>query len=216
MAATTVVGIDGCKTGWIAVCLGEDGAASAHYLATISDVTAVTPEPATIAIDIPIALPVKGRRKSDTAVRAALGARRNSLFFTPVRAAIEAATHALACEASIAAGAGGISQQAYRLGPKILEVAAWLPRAPCSVAEVHPELSFSLMLGRPATYAKTTWGGIDERTRALAAEGITFGDVDPEAARRASPDDMLDAAACAWTARRVVTGEATSFVDVWA
>lgn len=149
-------------------------------------------------------------------VRAALGARRNSLFFTPVRAAIEAATHADASAASIAAGAGGISQQAYRLGPKILEVAAWLPSAQCPVKEVHPELSFSVMLGHPAVYAKTTWGGIDERTRALSDQGIELDDVDEDAARRAAPDDVLDAAACAWTARRLADGTAQSFVDIWA
>ena len=209
-----VVGVDGCKTGWIAVRLGADGKASAHFLATIADVADVATAVTAIAIDIPTAFPTGGVwRSAEVAARAALGVRRNSLFFTPVRAAIEAPTHAAACAASVVAGHGGVSQQAYRLGPKILEVAAWLPRAPCPVREVHPELSFSVLLGAPAMLPKKTWGGLEERRVALADAGITLDDsnVDPAAARAAAPDDMLDAAVCAWSARRIAHGEARAF-----
>ncbi len=66
----------------------------------------------------------------------------------------------------------GISQQAYALGPKILEVERWLPSSPCPVYEVHPEVSFAVLLGEPARASKKTWAGMVERRRALEAAGI--------------------------------------------
>jgi predicted RNase H-like nuclease len=146
------------------------------------------------------------RRAAEVAARVALGRRRSSLFFTPPRVAFEAATHAEACVLSRAAGAGGVSQQAYRLGPKVLEVARWRDDASCPVYEVHPELAFTVMLGQPAVHSKKTPEGHAERRAALAANGLTIDNL-----RRGSPDDLLDAAACAWTARRIVNRCAQMF-----
>lgn len=200
-----VAGIDGCRDGWIAVTLDDRGAA-ARFLASIAEVDALGDLDA-IGIDIPLRFPISGRRASEVAGRAALGPRRSSLFFTPVRAAIDAPTHAAACDASRAAGDGGISQQVYRLGPKIREVGGWLGGPPCPVFEVHPELSFASLLGAPALHSKRTPDGQTERRAALAAAGIEL----PNVIRPGKPDDLLDAAVCAWTARRIVANTATPY-----
>ena len=106
-AAMTLVGIDGCRSGWIAVVISNAGEVSAHHLYLIDDVAAVAPDAKVIAIDIPIGLPEAGRRQADLAARDFLGRRRNSVFHTPVRAALEAATHAEATAASLrVTGAG--------------------------------------------------------------------------------------------------------------
>jgi predicted RNase H-like nuclease len=210
----TVVGIDGCRSGWIAVVIGHAGGVSAHHLYVIDDLVAVAPDAKVIGIDIPIGLPEAGRRQSDLAARDFLGRRRNSLFHTPVRAALEAATHAEATAASRRVTGAGISQQSYALRRKIIEVERWLPSAPCPVFEVHPEVSFAVLLGAPAAAPKKTWAGMRQRFRGLAAAGIDLEALDVgTAAVAAATDDMLDAAVVAWTAGRVAAGTARSFPD---
>jgi predicted RNase H-like nuclease len=207
-----VVGVDACKSGWIAVAL--DGArVDGFYLPTIDTLTAVITDPEAIAIDIPIGLPEAGRRRADVEARRFLGPRRNSVFFTPVRAALEATSHHTATVLSSQATGWGLSQQAYRLAKKILEVDAWLPGAPCRVWEVHPELSFALLMGQPASAPKKTWAGMVERRRALLAAGIGVDRIAGSAGQHAAVDDMLDAAAAAWSARRLSSGCGRSFPD---
>jgi len=208
-----VVGIDACRTGWIAVVVGDEQVPAAFYLPTIESLTLLVPDAEAVAIDIPIGLPGDGRREADSAARDFLRARRNSVFFTPVRAAIEAETHALATSAAAARTGVGVSQQSFALGAKILEVERWLPSARCRVYEVHPEVSFAVLLGAPAAASKKTWAGMVERHDALTAAGISLDNVGGIAAVRAAVDDMLDAAVAAWTARRVVRGEARTFPE---
>lgn len=209
----TVVGVDGCTSGWVAVVLGQNGSVRAHYLSRIDALAEVVADPDVIAIDIPIGLPETGRRPADVAARSFLRARRNSVFFTPVRAAVEAATHAQATAASTQVTGGGISQQSYRLARKILEVEGWRPSAPCPVFEVHPEVSFAHLLGAEASAPKKTWAGMVERRDGLVAAGIQLEGLDGAAARAARVDDMLDAAVAAWTATRLAAGTARPFPD---
>jgi predicted RNase H-like nuclease len=210
----TLVGIDGCRSGWIAVVIDHAGRVRAHHLHLIDDVLAVAPDADVIAIDIPIGLPMAGRRQSDLAARDFLGVRRNSIFHTPVRAALEAATHSEATAASLRMTGFGLSQQSYALRRKIIEVEQWLPSAPCPVFEVHPEVSFAVLLGAPAAASKKTWAGMRQRWRGLTAAGIDLEALDVgKASVAASVDDMLDAAVVAWTARRIAAGTARSFPD---
>ena len=130
------VGVDGCRAGWIAVVLRTT--TEAHYLPTIADLTDVVPDATAVAIDIPIGLPDSGRRLADVEARRFLGPRRNSIFFTPVRAALEASPHHLATALSLRLTGWGISRQSYALAEKILEVEAWLPGAPRSRARSTP------------------------------------------------------------------------------
>lgn len=208
-----VVGADACKTGWIALVLDDRMEPDAHHLSTIDGLGPLATQADAIAIDIPIGLPSEGAREADVLARAFVGARRSSVFLTPVREAIEAQTHALATRAAFARTGAGISQQAYALGTKIVEVEQWLPSSPCPVYEVHPEVSFTVLLGSPALASKKTWAGMVERRRALETAGISLDRVDDEAAFRASVDDMLDAAVAAWSAARIARGAARSFPD---
>ena len=137
------VGLDACKRGWVAVVVREDMTVEAHLLSEIEEVANKVLDATAIAIDIPIGLPTAGIRQADRAARLVLGPRRNSVFTTPVRAALEAPTHAVATALSVELTGAGISQQAYALRSKILEVERWLPRAPAPVWEVHPEVSFT-------------------------------------------------------------------------
>ncbi len=180
---------------------------------TIEALLPLATEADAVAIDIPIGLPSAGPREADRLAREFLGARRSSVFNTPVREAIEAPTHALATQEGFLRTGAGISQQAYALGRKIREVEQWLPSSPCPIHEVHPEVSFAVLLGAPARASKKTWAGMIERRVGLEAAGIVLDGVEGDAAVRASVDDMLDAAVAAWTAGRIAHGAARSFPD---
>jgi predicted RNase H-like nuclease len=73
---------------------------------------------------------------------------------------------------------------------------------------VHPELSFQALAGgTPLSHAKKTWRGQHLRRALLADAGIALPDELGEADRIAA-DDVLDAAAAAWSARRIALGTA--------
>jgi predicted RNase H-like nuclease len=84
----------------------------------------------------------------------------------------------------------------------------WIQQAPFPVYEVHPENSFAVLLGAPASAPKKSWAGVSERRQALEAAGLTLDHIHGDAAVRAAVDDMLDATVAAWSARRIARAQA--------
>ena len=208
----SVVGIDACKQGWIAIALRGDDDAQGHFITTLDMLLDDVPDAQAVAMDIPIGLPSIGRRQADVAARKFLGPRRSSVFFTPVREALMASTHREASALSKQITGYGISQQAYALAPKILEAERWSATVPIPVWEVHPEVSFAVMMTHAARSPKSTWSGMWERLRVLEQAGISLRHVG-QAGERAGPDDVLDAAAAAWSARRLHQGHGICMPD---
>jgi predicted RNase H-like nuclease len=206
---TTVVGVDGWRSGWVAVVLRDGRFATARAAPTLLEIVEGAPEAAAVAVDIPIGLPVQGKRRADEEARAFIGIRRSSVFWAPPRVALLAETHVAAVAACRAREAPGISQQAYALRRKILEVepiAASDPR----VAEIHPEVSFRELAGGTLA-GKKTWNGQHHRRAALARAGIELPDELPGPAASAPVDDVLDAAVAAWSASRIAASRAKTF-----
>jgi predicted RNase H-like nuclease len=69
------------------------------------------------------------------------------------------------------------------------------------------------MDGHPATATKKSWHGMVERRGALARAGIPLDDIDPQVGALVGIDDLLDAAAVAWSARRLLRGHALTLPD---
>lgn len=211
----TVVGVDACRSGWVAVALGDDGVVGAALAATVPevlDLLAVHGPVERIGIDIPIG-GLEGRpRACDDLARARLGPRRSSVFAAPDPRVLHAATYAEANARSKALTGRGLAKQAWNLVPRIREVAALVAERRLDPAEVHPELCFRELAGAPLPHPKTTWAGIRHRERLLAAAGLVLPD-DLGAAGAAGVDDVLDAAAVAWTARRWARGESWLLPD---
>src|SRR5215469_2157731 len=206
MSVGGVLGADACPAGWVGVVLSA-GSVRAVVHAEIDGLVelAAAGEPLdAIAIDIPIGLADGGPRQADLLARKAAGPRYASVFLTPVRPVLLAETYRAALASSRELTGRGISSQAYRLRAKILQVDRWRQtRLPCPVVEAHPELSFAAMAGAPLRDSKSTWAGAVQRRQLLAAQGI---DLDGDlglAGLRVGVDDVPDAAAVAWTARRV-------------
>lgn len=219
MRHTTVVGVDGCRDGWVAVTLTGDRvrtvATHAHIVELLEAARAAGA--VVVEIDMPIWLAADGDRPGDAEARRLLGVRSSSLFPTPVRAVLDAVDYQDACARSREAIGKALSKQAWNLVPRIREVRAALGDdrfADLAVHEVHPETSFVAMTGQPMTASKKTASGIAARLAALDHEMSALLEAtarlptpdpgDP----RAAMDDVCDAAAAAWTARRTATGTA--------
>ncbi len=215
MTQPRVLGVDACKAGWVGIAL-TDGAVRAFVHADISGlvglVTALGPV-AAIAIDIPIGLADDTPRQADLLARAAAGARWASVFATPVRRALETDDYQRALAINRDLTGGGISRQAFNLREKIVQVDRWSSQRPCPVVEAHPELCFRAMAGTQLSDSKSTWAGAVTRWRLLADAGIDVtGDLGLTG-RKVGVDDVLDAAAVAWTADRVARGTAQHVPD---
>ena len=170
---------------------------------------------ATVAVDIPIGV-VDGSRRSDRAAQDFLreGGRGTwqSIFPTPERAVVEAfeagRSHAEAMTAQRTTGRPGTSIQAWNLIAKMLEVRDALRDRPGRrIVEAHPECSLRMLDASIGATSKKTGRGVGLRMRALAA---VFDLPDLADAPPGVPvDDLLDAAAVAWTAQRLVHRTAT-------
>lgn len=207
-----VVGADGCRGGWVAVELRDGGFHAARFFERFEALLEASATTAVIGVDIPIGLLERGVRGADREARRALGPAASSLFATPPRAALEAASYAAAREVARGLGGPGISAQAYGLRAKILEVDP-LAAADARIHEVHPELSFRALAGEALGAGKKSWNGLFERRRLLAAAGIALPEALGEAGRRAGADDVVDAGAAAWSAWRIARGEARCLPD---
>ena len=205
-----VVGVDGCRGGWVAVALADGAFAAAGLFPKFVDVLRAWPDAWVVAVDIPIGLGTEAPRAADIAAHALLKGSASTVFLMPSKEVLRQATYAEALALARAQGSG-LSRQAYALRPKVLEVEP-LVLAQARIREVHPEVSFRMMSDAPVGHPKRTWAGHQERRRLLARVGIVVPD-DLGEAGRAGTDDVLDAAAAAWSASRIASGEARTLPE---
>lgn len=108
----------------------------------------------------------------------------------------------------------GISCQCWNIMPKIREIDDLLrqhPHLQNHVREVHPELSFCLLNGRPLSHSKRTRAGSEERlalVETVYAQETIRSAISDCRTRGAKSDDVLDALAALWSAGRASRGEA--------
>jgi len=115
---------------------------------------------------------------------------------------------------SVAVCGKRLSKQTFGILPKIREVDIALRQSPkliTTVFEVHPELSFYFWSSRqPMRHSKHSAFGFAERLRFVEqAFGSAAEQIRSAIPRRTvSDDDVLDALAALWTARRIEWGDA--------
>lgn len=200
-----VLGVDGCKRGWVGV--RWDGDATHVLVApTIAELVVAAGAVEVITIDIPIDLPVDAPRQAERLARGLLPGRASTVFNAPAAAVLDAADYPAGNAANRAALGLGLSKQAWSLVPKIRDVRDWLLTDPgVPVVEAHPEVCFATMNGGVLVDGKTTVPGESLRRSLLATHGLA---VDARRRPGVAVDDVLDAAATAWTARRFADGSA--------
>lgn len=200
-------GLDGYPEGWVVVTLHDGAVADVEVVPELAD---VEDDGAPVGIDIPVGLTDVPVRAADAGARKLLPGRASSVFNAPPRCVVDGwvagtlTTHAAASAHAREVTGKGISQQAWRLVPKIAEVDR-LVAGGRAVLEVHPELAFTLVVGEPLP-RKRSWSGLTTRRGLLGALGLELPDrfLGDD---RCAPDDVLDAAICAWVADAAAQGE---------
>jgi predicted RNase H-like nuclease len=221
-----IAGIDGCRHGWVAAIAPADQwtEVQVRVFPRFSDIVEFGSF-VHIAIDMPIGLPEKagpGGRGPERAIRPLLGARRSSVFSVPARCAVYTEKYADACTVALMHSdpPRKISRQAHAIFYKIRELDGLLrdnAELRDIVHEVHPELAFWRLNGeKPLQFGKKVRGrpatnGLDERRKLLLSAGLPNAIVSSKAPRGAGVDDMLDALAGLFVAKRLVEGTAEPF-----
>ena len=168
------IGVDGCKAGWFFVGIGPGDEWEFGLLETLKPLGEPSDGKSHYFVDIPIGLPSKyyPARACDKEARRLLGSpRQNSVFSTPCREVLSAKNYEDACRLNQQTIGKKISQQTWRIVPKIREMDDLLcsnPRARSFIHEVHPEICFwSLAGGVPMQFRKKSLSGYRERLAVL-------------------------------------------------
>ena len=211
----TLVGVDGARSGWIAVSESSAGL-QFDVFATPAALLARYRSAGVIAVDIPMGLSDAGLRAPDRLARRFVGGRRaSSIFSAPVRGILDAQTQPEASRRHRLIDGRGFGAQSFAILPKIRDWDLLLRTDPFArerVREIHPEVSFAAMnAGIGIAASKKTIEGARQRATLLAG---VFGTeaiddlLDRVPRRQAASDDVLDALAALWSARRIASGEA--------
>ena len=207
-----ICGVDGFKSQWCAVLRNLDTNEFRARVVSFQDLLTLPEKPAIVAVDVPIGLPdltLPGGRTCDRLARKYVGARRTSSVFSVIgRLALAAPSRPEADRISRANGGIGVGAQAWGIAKKLREVDGVMTRARQElIREVHPELSFRMIVGRPLDHGKKNPEGEGERIAALIGSGFPESYLQTTlAGLRKGRDDFIDACAALWTAERVIRG----------
>ncbi|WP_106396226.1 DUF429 domain-containing protein [Actinocorallia populi] len=211
-----VLGVDACRRGWVGIAVEWDGGLTAYHAPEIDQLVDQVERDGKVdmvAVDMPIGLADAGRRQADVLARKEAGPQWCSVFIMPVREALESTDISTAKETNLRLAGEGFTHQAFSLRPKILQVDRWVRETHLPVVEVRPEVSFAALAGEHLRSRKSSWSGAHHRRELLARAGIMLPNELGDPGLKADVNDMLDAAAAAWTARRVSRGEARPLPD---
>ncbi|AKB84510.1 DUF429 domain-containing protein [Methanococcoides methylutens] len=206
------IGVDGCKGGWFAIRFSETNDIDVEVFSNISNLWEKYNENSLILIDIPIGLREKhpNGRSCDVEARKILGApRQNSVFPVPGRQAIHENDYESACSVNEKHLGKRIPIYAWGIVPKIREVDNFLLNNHSAreyIMEIHPELCFNFLAGRPMQYSKKDDEGITERLEVLkqfcpSANEIFQSSLSRFKRKEVAEDDILDALSAAITAK---------------
>ena len=138
---STVIGIDGCKAGWISSKMEEDHSLSFHIIENLEDDYLKQSNLSYIGIDIPLELALTGKRLAEIEARSLLKKRACTIFSPPTLNALRAKDYIDACEINFKECGKRISKQSWNLFPKIKEAQKFSKNnliSKLSVFESHP------------------------------------------------------------------------------
>jgi predicted RNase H-like nuclease len=202
-----VTGVDACRAGWVAVTWRAAGGPAQVRTGRSLAALLTGSSPAAVGIDMPLGLLEEGWREADRAARSRLGPRRSSVFAIPPRAVWAEPGYPEANRRCRELTGQGFSIQAWGLRAKLLEANTYREACDDPLHEVHPELAFGAIAGQPLPHSKHTPAGQQLRRELLDRAGVIL----PPGP--APLIDTMDAAAVAWSARRIATGHAVVLPD---
>lgn len=207
MTTELVLGIDGCRYGWIVASSQNDQLPTFSIHRHLKHLEERFGTWELALIDMPIGLPTTSSRLCDREARKRLGrSRSSSVFPVPCRAAMSVCDYETACLVNRQHLGVALSKQTWHILPKIRELDEWIRSTRAEpVRECHPELAFWALNGhKPLSHGKKSVAGQAERLDLLARRWPDIGPAVAEGQANwpkswAALDDMLDAAILALT-----------------
>ncbi len=209
-----VVGMDGCRDGWVACVLNQSGDVSFRVVASVSSAMDMIRDSALTLIDIPIGLPPTDARACDLKAKKLLGRYNSRVFLTPPRGVFQCHAYEDANPLCKEISGRGLMKQMWAIMPKIKEVDRAIlseESPPANLRECHPEICFWGLRGTIIDENKTTIDGKLARVATLAellpdAERVIVDAERTLAHRKVASDDVIDALIGAITAAGVWDG----------
>ncbi|RMH28000.1 MAG: DUF429 domain-containing protein [Planctomycetota bacterium] len=211
---STVIGIDGCRAGWVVCTLDRDGVATLRIEPDLARAVGSAPYADLALVDMPIGLVERGVRAADLAAKRLLRRWNARVFLTPARGVFDCDSYPDANARSRELTGKGLSKQMWHIMPKIRAVDAELARHPWLagvIRECHPEICFWGLSGSVIAENKRTEAGAARRLAVLAqivpdAEAVVARAMKQSLRKEVARDDLIDAMVCAVTAAGVWDG----------
>ena len=217
-------GVDGCPGGWLCiVCDPDTNSFSIEVFRTAEQLLTHDPKISVMTIDMPIGLVDMGRRRCDELARHMLGPRHVCVSNAPIRPTLYAPSRLAASAITQKATNRRVGSNERALYPKIINLDRTIePSHQNWCYEIHPEISFSAWNnGTAIRFEKNSEQGRQEReflidTAWPGARQAVLVQLQHQGHNRqhVGLDDINDAFAALWTARRITAGQAKRIPDV--
>jgi predicted RNase H-like nuclease len=210
-----IIGIDGCKSGWFSVWENHTGNIQSSIFPNLYDLNNffIHENHLIIGIDMPVILSDKNPRQADQLARKLLSKKASSVFSAPTPEMLEQPNYEKASSVSKRLFGKSMTLQSWYLFPKIKDVQTMIHHKKMNIYEIHPELSFRAMNNEKIILqSKKTYEGFSIRNSLLAKyfKVFNFQEIRMQYEKKdVMDDDILDAFAVLWSAKRIQSNEAS-------
>lgn len=215
-----IIGIDGCKSGWFSVWEDQDENIQSSIFKSLNELKNFfkNENHLIIGIDMPVILSEVIPRQADQLARKLLSKKASSVFTAPTPEMLEQPNYEKASLVSKRLFGKSMSLQSWYLFPKIKDVQTMIHHENMNIYEIHPELSFRAMNNEKVILeSKKTYEGLAIRNSLLAIhfKHFIFEEIRNQYAKKDVMDnDILDALAVLWSAKRIQSNKASFLPQV--
>ena len=210
-----IIGIDGCKSGWFSVWENQDKSIHSSVFSNLNELKNFFKNESQliIGIDMPVVLSEVIPRQADQLARKLLSKKASSVFTAPTPEMLNQPNYEKASLVSKRLFGKSMSLQSWYLFPKIKDVQTMIHHEDMQIYEIHPELSFRAMNNEQVILeSKKTLEGFALRNSLLSMhfKNFIFEEIRRHYARKDVMDnDILDALAVLWSAKRIQSNQAS-------
>jgi len=210
-----IIGIDGCKSGWFSVWENQDKSIHSSVFSNLNELKNFFKNESQliVGIDMPVVLSEVIPRQADQLARKLLSKKASSVFTAPTPEMLDQPNYEKASLVSKKLFGKSMSLQSWYLFPKIRDVQTMIHHEDMQIYEIHPELSFRAMNTEQVILeSKKSPEGFAIRNSLLTMhfKNFIFEDVRNQHARKDVMDnDILDALAVLWSAKRIQSNQAS-------
>lgn len=210
-----IIGIDGCKSGWFSIWENQDKSIHSSVFSNLNELKNFFKNESQLilGIDMPVVLSEVIPRQADQLARKLLSKKASSVFTAPTPEMLDQPNYEKASLVSKRLFGKSMSLQSWYLFPKIKDVQTMIHHEDMQIYEIHPELSFRAMNNEQVILeSKKTQEGFALRNALLSMhfKNFIFEDIRNQHARKDVMDnDILDALAVLWSAKRIQSNQAS-------